>query len=63
MGKLQVGTFVTVDRVMQGPGGPDEDRDGGFEHGGWPFHYWEDARGCRRRPVRVVRVRLAPRWN
>ena len=43
MGKLQVGTFVTVDGVMQAPGGPDEDRDGGFEHGGWSFHYWDDA--------------------
>ena len=47
MGKLQVGTFVTVDGVMQAPGGPDEDRDGGFEHGGWSFHYWDDAMGER----------------
>jgi hypothetical protein len=38
MGKLQVGTFVTVDGVMQAPGGPDEDRDSGCEHGGWSFH-------------------------
>ena len=47
MGKLQVGTFVTLDGVMQAPGGPDEDRDGGFEHGGWSFHYWDDAMGER----------------
>src|SRR6187551_2395075 len=43
MRKLVVGTFVTLDGVMQAPGGPDEDRDGGFEHGGWSFSYWDDA--------------------
>jgi dihydrofolate reductase len=45
MAKLHVGTFVTIDGVMQAPGGPDEDRDSGFEHGGWSFHYWDDGMG------------------
>ena len=42
MGKLIAGTFVSLDGVMQAPGGPDEDRSGGFEQGGWTFGYWND---------------------
>jgi len=45
MRKLVVGTFLTVDGVMQAPGGPDEDREGGFEHGGWSVNYWDDLMG------------------
>jgi dihydrofolate reductase len=45
MRKLSINTFVSLDGVMQAPGGPDEDRSGGFEHGGWVFGYWDDAGG------------------
>ncbi|MGH2608659.1 MAG: dihydrofolate reductase family protein, partial [Tepidiformaceae bacterium] len=43
--KLVVNTFVTLDGVMQAPGGPDEDRDGGFEYGGWSAPYFDDDMG------------------
>ncbi|HEX2187807.1 MAG TPA: dihydrofolate reductase family protein [Longimicrobiaceae bacterium] len=45
MRKLIVSEFVTLDGVMQAPGGKDEDRDGGFEHGGWTLPYWHDDIG------------------
>lgn len=45
MRKLIVSEFVTLDGVMQAPGGKDEDLDGGFEHGGWTVPYWHDAIG------------------
>jgi dihydrofolate reductase len=47
MRKLIVSEFVTLDGVMQAPGGKDEDRDGGFEHGGWTIPYWHDDIGER----------------
>ena len=43
--KLIVSEFMTLDGVMQAPGGKDEDRDGGFEHGGWTWPYWHDDIG------------------
>ncbi len=45
MRKLVVQTFVTLDGVMQAPGGPEEDDDGGFTHGGWSVNYWDDQMG------------------
>ena len=45
MRKLIVSEFVTLDGVVQAPGGKDEDRDGGFEHGGWTWPYWHDDIG------------------
>jgi len=46
MRTLIVSEFVTLDGVMQAPGGKDEDRDGGFEHGGWTWPYWHDDIGA-----------------
>jgi dihydrofolate reductase len=42
MRKIVANTFVSLDGVMQAPGGPEEDPTGGFKHGGWSVNYWDD---------------------
>lgn len=45
MRQLKVGTFVSLDGVMQAPGGPDEDPTSGFTQGGWSAGYWDEMMG------------------
>ena len=47
MGELVITTFMTLDGVMQAPGGRDEDREDGFEHGGWQAPVSDPASGDR----------------
>lgn len=43
--KLIINTFITLDGVMQAPGGPDEDTSGEFTQGGWSVNFWDDMMG------------------
>lgn len=45
MRKILVHEFITLDGVIQAPGGANEDTEGGFVHGGWTMPYWHDAIG------------------
>ncbi len=45
MRKLIVSEFLSLDGVMQAPGGAEEDTEGGFKHGGWTLPYWHDDIG------------------
>ncbi len=46
MRKLIVSEFITLDGVIQAPGGAEEDTEGGFIHGGWTWPYWHDDIGA-----------------
>lgn len=45
MRQLTINTFLTLDGVMQAPGGPEEDPTNGFTHGGWSVKYWDGLMG------------------
>lgn len=45
MRKITVLSMITLDGVMQAPGGPEEDTSNGFEYGGWSAHYGDEVSG------------------
>lgn len=54
MRKIIVLSFITLDGVMQAPGGPKEDKSGGFKYGGWTALYFDEAAG------KVMEKQLSP---
>jgi dihydrofolate reductase len=57
MRKIVVLTFVSLDGIMQAPGAPDEDREGGFQWGGWTFPYFDETLG------RVMSDQMTPPFD
>ena len=57
MRKLVVLSFISLDGVLQAPGGPEEDPTGGFHHGGWVAGYWDDLLGD------VMTAQMAPPFD
>jgi len=58
MRKLSVAAMISLDGVMQAPGGPEEDTSGGFAYGGWVWSYFDDGEdamgGAFKRPFELV---------
>jgi dihydrofolate reductase len=46
MRKIVVSEFISLDNVIQAPGGAEEDTEGGFTHGGWTWPFWHDDIGA-----------------
>jgi dihydrofolate reductase len=57
MSKIVVLSFITLDGVVQAPGGPNEDQEGGFEFGGWTVPYFDDFSG------KIMAKQMAGRYH
>jgi len=64
MRKVIAATFVSLDGVIQAPGGPQEDTAGGFKFGGWTFHHWDEVMGEAMGATTRSRCAMRPpRWR